>query len=95
MMQFSTSLLSALSVINLIKYGIEYLKWRNFGGKISGRKFGGFGGNLIWRMQNNDKFDGNLIRRIPNYRNFSGKLIWRVADIAKKNKKKQKKQLND
>ena len=53
------------------------------------RKFGGFGGNLIWRMPKNDKFDGNLIWRMPNYRNFSRNLIWRVARIAKKKIKKK------
>ena len=53
------------------------------------RKFGGFGGNLIWWMPKNEKFSGNLIWRIPKYRNFSGNLIWRVAEIVKKEKQQQ------
>ena len=28
---------------------------------LAGRKFGGIGGNLIWRMQQNCKFGGNLV----------------------------------
>ena len=56
---------------------------------MAGRKFRGFGGNLIWLVPKNDKFSRNLIWRMPKYRNFRGNLIWRVAEIAK-NEKQQR-----
>ena len=42
-------------------------------------KFGGIGGNLIWRMQKNVNFGGNLIWRMQENVNFGGNLIWRMA----------------
>ena len=44
-------------------------------------KFGGIGGNLIWRMANINKFGGNLIWRIANIFKFGENLIWRMNKI--------------
>ena len=35
-------------------------------------KFGGIGGNLIWRMQRNVNFDGNLIWQMAENIYFGG-----------------------